>query len=694
MTDQPPALISYFTREGHWTNVQLSSIARLKMRGAMDFQTLVRTSPLEAGAPAALHPATRHLFTDEDRTALAQPEADIESPVGAVDTTRAGHPEPSEQPAHIVDGNALTATVPMPDEAGANGAPDVVEDDGTEADVPAPAPASRPKKQDHKPSGQGEPRSPASIAGVTDAQKGAPRTVQKHRATKPASTAAGSGAAKTQKAAPSRPADETATKDNLRYRVSSAPAHTPNAPSNPNWKAYAGVAGASVAVLVLLHAISDNTPSRPEPAPARPQAPAQTAVQTETAAPAQPQITRTTVFVRTRTQMHASATESSRRLRDLERNESVTRLGEPGPGGWSRVSTSGDLTGYVRSRNLASARPPALTPGARSIERAVTVARADVYENPAGASVIASLSQGDRVRVNGRLSQRREWVEVVMDDSRIGYTPLATFTPPPQRAPTPAPPPPAPVLTQSAAFAQTASPLRVSASSGANVAGHVQRGDPLTVISPETQSDWRRVRLRNGTEGYLPAALVQSHPPPQLDTSIAGRAIVRSVIAPVFSEPATDQAFERFSDGQIVNVLGQLTEHHEWVEVILPDGQVAYMRAADFEAQPRKAATEAPVAAPEPVVNPVWVRGPEARDFHREQPRLLRQVRRNEVMIECRFNAQSRLEDCRVTSSSTSDTRYAEWALAMTSYYQSQRLDREGQPVAGRPYQVRFEFGP
>ena len=283
MPDDAPALISYLADGERWIKVGVMTFARLKMRGEVGAGTLVRATVLESAQPAALHSATRNLFTHEDRAAVGPAEESDEA--DAQEQTAQCEADPADT---VKSAPKAVQSV----DVGTNSSTEAEASKDGEAAPPSPVSADEPEKRLSVPEIADDPeiqQGPAATPGFR-ASEARGESVQPGET----STGAATGVVDFNLLSSNRI-------DTLRNRL-----------RERHWRTYAGVAGASVAVLALVSALGVFGDSNPDPAPV-----------------AQPDsgdvLEETPFYLASEQPFYTAASRMASRLRDLQRGRDAIR---------------------------------------------------------------------------------------------------------------------------------------------------------------------------------------------------------------------------------------------------------------------------------------------------------------------------------------------------------------------------------
>lgn len=561
--------VQFLSATGKWRSAEASTIIRLKALGEIKPETPVRESAIEPGVPAAVHSATRDHFTDEDRAPFeSEPEALAEA-----------EPAVESGASHVTSADAQ-ADVEAKAEAEAEPEAEADGEDGGQPGVAAVAASRQARKG----------AAADAAAGLAEAGPAEPAPVEKPApaaAAKPKPPASGMKAPAARPASAPRSTAQPYTGPSSRSSVVTEP---------PPWKILATVGVVSAAILLALSFV--NNLGQSSPAPARPAAPA---------AQIAPAVAEHRAFMRRAIELRAEPSARSPQRASAARGVEVVRLGPVRSDGWARIRLANRSEGYVLAAALGDSAPPRLAAGSELSRRTISAVSTEVLVAPGGSVRMAILRSGQTVQVAGLLQDRRDWVEVILDDGRVGYiqvralrrpasrpaaapasgqaapAPSRTAPPPRQAAPPAAQPAPAPA--ERAAFARTAATIHADASSASRQIARAARGSSLTQIGEPGGTGWVRVRNEQGRTGWVRANVLADARPPALDGAGVQQLAVTAPAAPVYRRVG-GETFAELPSGRMVTVAGRLREHTAWVEVILPNGDIGYMQLAAFASRP------------------------------------------------------------------------------------------------------------
>lgn len=262
---------------------------------------------------------------------------------------------------------------------------------------------------------------------------------------------------------------------------------------------------------------------------------------------------------------------------------------------------------------LPAALPSQQTPLVTAV---VTSGNLNIRSAPSSdASVITVVSQGTTLTLTGRTADSA-WAQVVTPNGQLGWAnasflqistaistlPIidtnATATPTSTISPTATPTAGATAVPTTSASSSTAtvSSGNLNVRSGPGVSFSVittlSHGTAVTLIGRNVDSSWAKVRLANGTEGWVNASLIQAN------MAISSLAVVESPAAPVAtsvpvssgpglnvrSGPGTSYSvLGKVINGQDITLLGR-NSVSTWVKIQTVDGLQGWISASFVQA--------------------------------------------------------------------------------------------------------------
>lgn len=273
----------------------------------------------------------------------------------------------------------------------------------------------------------------------------------------------------------------------------------------------------------------------------------------------------------------------------------VTLLGRNSSNSWVKIRVAAGQEGWVNASyivpNVAIASLPLVdttsTPSATGV---VATGALNIRTGPGvGYAAVTAIYEGTAVTLLGRNGDS-SWVKVRLSNGTEGWANTSLLTTSVSVSNLPVLDSSTPSTTASAIVATGALNVRYGPAVSYGVITAVQEGTYLTLLGRNSGSSWVKVRLNNGTEGWVNASLLVpsvaisslpvlsggtgTTPPPPTS---GGPTATITTAANVRSGPGTGYyVVAGVYPGQVLAVLGR-NHTSEWVQVRLADGTAGWV---------------------------------------------------------------------------------------------------------------------